>query len=348
MKNLFSPILRRFRERTSRLKAEKTARLQHERRVAEVVEHVVDQVDPRLRAVAGYRKRLFPVIERCLAHAERLAARVPGPVEVSRRSWAEDPYVNALFGSVERIRWVLSGPEVRKYVAAHPLEEACYAVLASTPEVKRQLGMELAGEHVQRDVRQTAVSVADHEVGLVAESEEKTRTQMAEIAIEVMVSIAVEQIAQRESRIAEIEERLRVVRVKRKVVDAGSRGAAFFLEGSAAHSEEMQALDARIRELETELSEAKKGLSGLGDYLDCLVELLQRAEERLGLVEGTVRLDRMNIVRGGGEDVVANEIAFMRARRGETPARVITLIRFPRTELLSDEERLRGLERYLG
>jgi hypothetical protein len=34
-------------------------------------------------------------------------------------------------------------------------------------------------------------------------------------------------------------------------------------------------------------------------------------------------------------------------RRGETPARVVHLIRFPRSELLDDEQRLRGIESYL-
>jgi hypothetical protein len=316
--------------------------------VNEAVERVVDQVNPRLRAVGGYRKRLYPVVERGLAYTRELAARVPGPVTVDRRSWASDPYVNALFGNVERIRWVVTGPEVRKYVQENPGGGDCYALLAATPEVRNQLGMELAGEQVQRDVRQVTVSFSDHEVGLVAAAEQEVRAALAHLGLEVMVTIAVEDITGREARIGELEERLRVVRLKRKVADAGSRGAALVLGGGASRAQDVGELDARIAELERELAEAKRGYAGLEDHLARLVEVLERPEVHLGLDAVKVRLDRMNIVRVGGDDAATHEIAFTRVRRGDTQARVVTLIRFPRSEMLSDQERLRGVESYLS
>jgi hypothetical protein len=341
-------LLRFLRSRFAERRAKNAEWRQHEARIERAVERVVDQVDPRLRAVGGYRKRLLPAVERCLAHAEALAARLPGPVLVTRAAWAEDPYVNALFGSTERIRWVLSGPEVRAYVQAHPLGEDCFAALAARPEVRNQLGMELAGDQVQREVRQVTVSFADHEVGLVEESTEAVRARVAEVALDILVSIAVQDITRRDARIGELEERLRVVRIKRRVAETDARGAAFVLEGSAAGVQGVRDWEARIAELERELAEARKGYAGLDERLARLTELLDHPESHLTFDEVEVRLDRMNVVRPQGGDSTSNAITFARARRGDTPGRVLTLVRFPRSEILSDQERLKGVESYLG
>lgn len=348
MSSFFDRLVTTLRDKLAQRRKLSAEAREYKALVDDAVERVVDQVNPRLRAVGSYRKRLYPVVERGLAYARELADRVPGPVTLDRQTWASDPYVNALFGSVDRIRWVLTGPEVRKYVHANPVGGDCYALLAATPDVRNQLGMELAGEQIQRDVRQVTVSFSDHEVGLVAASEPEVRAALAHLGLEVMVTIAVEDIAEREAKVGEVEERLRVVRLKRKVADAGARGAALVLGGGAACAQEVGELDARITELERELAGAKQGFAGLEDHLARLVELLERPEAYLGLDEVKVRLDRMNIVRPGGGDATSHEIAFTRVRRRDTPARVVTLIRFSRSEMLSDQERLRGVESYLA
>jgi hypothetical protein len=45
-----------------------------------------------------------------------------------------------------------------------------YALLAVMPRERNQLGMELIGDQVQRDVKQKTLSFVDHELYAVAES----------------------------------------------------------------------------------------------------------------------------------------------------------------------------------
>jgi len=348
MKDIFTRILRSAGDWFSRSKAKSAAQRLQETEVERAIEQVVDQVNPRLRAVRGYRRSLYPVVEATMAYAESLAELVPGPMTVDQQSWAQNPTVNTLFGSIDRLRRVLTGSEVRKFVKEHSLGGDCFAVLASMPDVRNQLGMELSGETVQRDVRQTTVSFSDHEVGLVGEDEAAVRRQLAVTAREILVGIAIEDILSRESHIVELEDRLRIVRIKSRAVDATARGTAFVTDGNIAHHKQAETLQARIEALELELAEAKKGMEGLDDYLDRLVEQLENPEEHLTLEQVTVRLDRMNIVREGGDDTDSAEIGFHRVHRSGKPARVVHLIRFPRTELLDYEQRLRELERYLG
>ena len=348
MKELWNQLARVIETQWSRFKVRNADQRRHESEIKQAVERVVDQINPRLRAIGGYRNKLFPVVERARAYAGELCVQVPGPVLVNRRTWSSDPIVNALFGSVERIRWILSGPEVRRYLKQYPLGGDCYAILAAYPNHRRQLGVALVGETLRKDVRQTAVSFSDHEVAVVGESEEEVREALAGEALDLWVGLAAQDILEQESRIAEIEERLRIVRIKLRAADTRSRGARILLDDNADRLGERDRLAARRAELEKDLVRERRGLLTLDDYLDRLVELLAHPEAHLGLERETVRLDRMNIVRKDGDERAGREIEFTRVRRGDQPARVVAIIRFARSEVLEDAERLRAVERYLG
>jgi hypothetical protein len=348
MSDILSRIRRSGETLLSLFKPKSPEDKEHEDRIYRTIEHVVDQVDPRLRAVSGYRRRLFPVVEATVAHAEKLAAQVPGPLIIDRQTWVADPRVNVLFGSGDRLRRVLTHPEVRQYVKEHPLGGDCFAIMASLPDVRNQLGMELAGEGVQRDVRQTTVSFSEQELAHVADSEAEVRRRTADGAHEMLVGIAVQEILERESRITELEDRLRIVRIKLRAAEAGGwGGGAVIVDGSASYQKEKGKLESRVAELERELAEARSGMEGLDDYLDRLIEQLDEPESHLSLEPVSVRIDRMNIVRESGTDADSTELSFQRVHRSGKPARVVHLISFSRSELLEDEERLQGLKNYM-
>jgi hypothetical protein len=348
MKELWNNLARHARARWSSFKADREAGARREKEVDDAIERLVDQVNPRLRAVSGYKKKLYPVVARAMAHVRDLTGRVPGPVLVDRRTWSSEALVNALFGSVERMRWVLSGPQVRRYLKERPLGGDCYAVFAAMPDVRRQLGVELVGDTLHKDVRQTAVSFQNQEVALLGEDEEEVREALARDALDLLVSFAVQEIVEQESRIGEVEERLRVVRLKLRVAETRSHGAGIILDDTADQLRDRDAMAARVAELEKDLAREKRGLTTLDDHLNRVVALLEHPESLMDLDRVRVRLDRMNILREGADDSTGTEIEFTRGRRGDKPARVITLIRFPRSEVLEAQDRMREIERYLG
>ena len=82
MKDFWNQFLRLVKALLSLLKVRSPEERLHERGINEAVERVVDQVNPRLRAVGGYRKRLYPVVERAMVHTRELAQQVPGPIQL--------------------------------------------------------------------------------------------------------------------------------------------------------------------------------------------------------------------------------------------------------------------------
>ena len=348
MKALWNRLVGEVSARWEQTRIRNAEQRRHENEIKQTVERVVEQVNPRLRAVGSYRKKLFPVVERAREYVEELTLRVPGPIPVDRESWSNQPLVNTLFGSVDRMRWVLSGPAVRRYLKEHPVGGDCYAIIAAFPDVSGRLGVEMVSGIMRKDMRQSVLSFSEHEVAVVGGSEAEVREDLQGVALDLLVSLAVQDILEQESRVAEIEERLRIVKLKLRVADTRAKGTGLLLDEDLDSLKDRETLTARVSELEKDLARESRGMGGLEQYLDRTVELLAHPEAHLGLERETLRLDRMNIVRKETDDRPGREIEFTRVRRGDRLARVIALIRFERSEVLEDAERLKQVERYLG
>jgi hypothetical protein len=333
----------------TRVRVRGAQRRRHVTAVNLAIERVVEQANPRLRGLMGYRKALFPVVEEGLAYSEELAARLSGPVRLDRAAWCADPQVSALFADVDALRRVLSGPAVRAWAKERPLETGDgYGILLAWPQVRNQLGVEMVGETLRRDVRQTTLGFADAELVLLGSDLEEVRRKAVGGVMDALAGEAIRALTERETRIAEIEERLRILRLKRKVLNPAGQGLDFLSDGSTANLPEYEALGLRIAELEQELEVASAGLKTPGDYLLGLVEALKEPRGRIDIRLERVTLDRMNIVRQGAAEEGATEVEFACGYRGERRGRVLLLVQFPRGEMIQEAERVAELDRFLA
>jgi|GEM_PF-2085413 len=364
MKNSWRGLILWAEETWARLRARGAERSSHRAAVDQAVERAVEQANPRLRALMGYRKALYPVVEEGLAYCQELAAEIPGPVRIDVEAWSSDPQVNTLFANVDALRRVISGPAVRAWVRENLLaQDDCYGVLLAWPRLRTQLGTELSGDTLRRDVQQTTLGFADPEVALPASDPQEVRRQGAQAIMDALVGEAVRELTGQETRIAEVEERLRILRLKRKILNPAGCRMDFLHEGGAAHPEEDEVLGRRIAELERELETASAGLKTLDQYLARLVDLLSNPRDKLSIRRELVTLDGMNIVlesaprdqAGGtpGEGLdqgpgAPREIELAIGYRGETRGRVLLLVRFPLAEMITVEERLAEVNRYLA
>jgi hypothetical protein len=333
----------------SRMKVRGAERRLRERGLELAVERIVSQSNPALRGLPSYRRRLKPVVARLLEHVESLEAHLPGPTDVDPASWSADPLVNVLFGNVECIRRAVSGPAVRDWLKANPIETSdhLYGLLVAWPRERTQLGMELVGDHVQRDVKQRTLSFTDHELFGVGADLNETRRSLARQITDLLVSIGIGHIAEQEERMVDIETALRKLRIKLKVINPRVGGADLVLAGSSHHLAERERLEREIKTLEKDLADASRGLGDIEQYLNRLVEVLDHPEQELMLERMTLWVDRMNIVRDRA-DPDARQITLVRARRRDQPGRIAQLICFPRGLVISAEERLAAVERHLA
>jgi hypothetical protein len=222
----------------------------------------------------------------------------------------------------------------------------CYGILLAWPQVRNQFGVELEGETLKRDVPQTTLGFANAELVLPGTDLDEVRRKLVQGILDALAAEAIRGLTERETQIAEIEDRLRMVRLKRKALNPV--GLDLLRDGSSTQPEEGEALGRRIAELEQELELASAGFRTPGDYLMRLVEALSNPRGRADIRRERVMLDRMNIIRDGAGTEGATEIEFTYGYRGGRRGRVLLLVQFPRSEMIQEAELMAAVDRFLA
>ena len=85
------------------------------------IEQVVTMVDPRLKLVPGYHRKLAPAVEQAVLYCRELEAQIPAVIETSAATWSGSPVLRALFATAQDIPAVFSrSTDVQDFFADAP------------------------------------------------------------------------------------------------------------------------------------------------------------------------------------------------------------------------------------
>ena len=325
---------------------------QHAREIEEAIQRVVEEVNPRIRFVPGYRDKLGNATWRALKYTDRIIEGIAGPVECSREQWQRDPLLRALFTNSRdmRERFSRSRP-VREFLEGGRGRGAdeCYAVLAATRQVKSVLGVELRGDVVQRDVPQIMVSFSDHIIMSPASSEGELRRAMKGFAAEFLAHQALAQIASARSHHEDLEQERALLRARVRMKQRQDKGLGCLCGRVNCSDAEMGELCARMAEMDRQLESSQNDVHSLDHFIQTLKAVLEVPEQYLRLERLSLRLDSMNIAAAGkAEGESTHDIPLTEVQLAGQPARVMLVAKFPRRELLGPEETAMDLDRALS
>lgn len=302
------------------------------------VEHVVDETYSRLRALPGYSRRLKEPVAETLRYIDSLVEGVPGAILCSRSAFREDPSVNAFFVDPKHMREVFSGnAEVREFLDSNPDTKECWAVLYMRRDERRHLGMSLVGDAVQRDVMQTAVSFTDHQVVAPGGSEDEAKCALKCRIFNGLLSFIRNKADASKTLAMDLENRLKSV-----------RGRLSHAAEGEGHQELRAELQAKIDNLELKLAQQDLRLASLEDYLDFVAYVLGNPTEYLSNRTCAIRLSRMGIKLEDGSLEAGYEVPLSEVRIGSQESRVGALVRFPRSELLPQQDFLTRADLFLA
>lgn len=163
----------------------------------DAVDAIVDAVEPRIRVVPRYRKRLAPAATRTIRFMRSLAPALLAPIELSRAAWSADPYINAFFATVADVPAALGrSDELRVFfdAPANSQAEAAYALLAMRREERNVLAPALVDGEVRRDVAQTTAAFTGHVMFAIAAEPLVMRRLIGEAILERLAGLALERI----------------------------------------------------------------------------------------------------------------------------------------------------------
>ncbi len=308
------------------------------RDLSAVVEHVVDELDGRLRMAPGYARVLGEPVATTLRHIDDVAESVPGPLLCSRSVFTQDPYVNAFFVSPQHVQEVFSHSEdVREVFEANPLSGDCWGLLCMHMREQTRPGIALKDDQVRRDVMQTSISFADHQVVSPGSDESSARCALKCCMFDgLLAHIRRESIAAK-TRSQELQSRLQALRARQRRASSGVDIAG-----------EGKAVDVQIEELEQQLSTEKPKLSTLSDHLGFVADTLSRPAEFLSTERYAVRLNRQAVKLGPESAEDGSDLELSEIRIASHEPRIGVLVRFPRDELLPKPDMLKRADLFLA
>jgi hypothetical protein len=333
-------LIARTREILSQRRAARAVARAREAEILAAIEHVVDEVNPKLRAISSYRKQLKQPVERALAYSAEIVTSIPGPVEVNRTAWSKDPMVRAFFTGIEDMCDVLSSNrEVRDFLDGSDATEQqhCYALLSMQRSERTVTGVEGSGDIIKRDVLQTSVSFRDHRVVKPGASESQLRQELEARAFEVLVAYVLERITMLIARRQSLKEKQLLLDMQLRHAQVKKASLSPLLESGGNKAADIEALQQHQQHMTQELEQAGAKLTTLDDYIDRISEVLGNPEGHFRVNRIRMRLSQMNIKRDEKSSGSGHDLELTEALLGDQLQRILLIIKFPRDELLERE-----------
>lgn len=319
--------------------------------VEAAIERVVDATDPRLRAFPNYRKRLHAGVQRSVAHILGLVARLPEPVEISRRAFSTDPRLRAFFASPDRMQEVIgSAPMLVEYLANRkgPYPDNIFGLLALEMREHQTLGMELRGDQVRRDVLQDVVDFSDHRFVGAAGNEEEARNEIRKRGFDYLAEQALRRIVDVEEKRSKLERQKGLLKRKLETMRGGNWGLEPLApEGGGGHPD-YRSLAEQIAGVEQELMTLPCNEASLENRFDCINAILGSPEEWLSMSQVDLHVDVMTLKVKDSADAGSEPLQLTRFQSLSGDTRVALFGYFPRAELPPKKDFFKEAERFLG
>ena len=288
-----------------RRSGESEAARQRERFEQDAVEVVVDGTNSRLRLASGYKKRLRMGVRGLLVHVDRLVAELPGPIDVGADRFLQDPRVNAFLVNRDAIQDIFSQSHEVQSFFSDPLFNSsshAFAVMLMRKVEKKVLGSAIVDGVLCQDARKTTVSFTGHRILQPRESEAQARDALERLLL------------------ARYVEHVNGCLARLGVGDAGaSDRRAGWIPSAAGELPNLK--DPEV-------------------YLHYLSRALDSHRELLRVETSTIRVNRVGEMVAADSNQPANDLDLHEICLGDHAQEVLTLVRYPRAEMLSRDELL--------
>lgn len=324
-----------LRESIHRMRQAKTEQRDRHSGLDALVEDVVQGTDPRIRLVPGYRKKLQDSIGSALEFTDYIVERIPRPIEISRRTFVSDPYVNAFFANIADMQAVFRrSSEIRDFLEDHWNEPPaqCCSLLCMHMSEKTVTGMELSGDMLRKDVLQKAVNFSDHRVYSPAASEPDTREGLKQCLFGGLVNNALDHIMQLKLENHRLQNErsmlhARLRHLRQKAERAEQEGGPVI--------EVMNAIEETSQKLKNvEDAMLRTNTASPQESLELVNEVFRQPDDFIQAREFQLRLNKMGIKIDASSSEPCNEIRLTEVTIVNELPRVVTLATVPRDELL--------------
>jgi hypothetical protein len=313
----------------------------HQVEIDTAIEHLLYEINPRLRFLPAYQETLSRPVWNTLKHIHHVIGGIAGPVDAAARQWNHTPALRALFANRSDMEKLFHrDPSLHNCIAtAQPDQSAsCHVMIASTMQIRKVLGIAMRGEIMQREVPQTQISFTDHRIVAAAGSENGLREKLKAFALEFVAHKVLANIAAARSECESMEQELALLRARMRMKLRQDKGKACLCDHVEYDEGEMAEICTRIREKEALLSQTAIHQPTLQYFMDQLLLVLNSVGKLLQVHEVSLHLDNMNILLESPDAGTVKPIELTEVLRSGHSARIMLIARVPLDEALIHDD----------
>jgi len=300
--------------------------------VQKALDRVAELVDPLLKLAPGFAKHLKGPLQHALGYCDGLVASLPGPIDINRQAFANDPLVHALFATANDIDQMLGRSQAVRDFLATPCSwesDHFYAMFAARRQQKTQLGMEQQGEVIRNDVPQLVLYFSGQ---TLIEPSCQLETTLHGLRCKAL-----------ESLLHTFHSHLDVLRREREGLrtDVSIERAHLTTFRSAMGGHEIEVGTRHLAELDAKLRHSAEAMMP-EHLLAALADYLQSPEPALRLTPVSITVDRLGIVKDAPTgDINTHTINFPELTARDRRLHLAMLARISRDEALEAVEMVR-------
>lgn len=323
--------------------AKKTPQIQFDSgySVDEAIERVIDGIDVKLRLVPAYRKKLKQDVIVSLQYINQMVEQIPGPIDVSRKTFISDPEVRSYFATTDVLQDTFScGSELKTFFdqLENRATQECCALLCANKEEKKILGLALEGDMIRRDVPQTTINLFDYKLLSPAIDAEEVRGGIKKCIFDGLVTYALQQIASIKTESRELTNRRRILHAQLRAKQTQGNGLTKLLAQAHPESEQPAELSEQLKDAETRLKNLTGDMDVFSFYLEEIRKILAQPENFIRLNVINLRLSDMCIKVDKDTAQSANDVRYAELDITNVMKRVVTIVRYNRDDIYCNKQ----------
>ncbi len=306
-----------------------------EKLIPDLVDLVMEETDPRMKAIPGVRAKLEPSVRHTIAFLVDIGGRLPRTaLKLSPSGWTASPEINAIFPGPDDISRVLGqSHDLRRYFQAEGGATAVYAWLGAERQERRILGMEMSGEVLRQEVPQITVSFANPRVVFPAPTVQEARVELGMAIFRGLLGVAMERIEAAQSRVKGLGEQKAMLQVRLRRLKTSGSGIDALAADDTGAALKIQETEQALKQTLSDLASAKADTVGLDAWLNEIQGVLNRPEDIVQAVEVPVRVNRMGVQVEAGATGPVNEFTITEIRRPPAFGRIATMVYCEKADL---------------
>jgi len=318
--------------------------------VADMIELVVDTVEPRVRMNTSYQRKLDGCVRACIGHMREMGRQDLEPLLLTRAAWSADPRVNAFFAAADEVPACLGrSHELRAFFddpANQGVEEA-YALLGMKKEERTILAPKLEGDAVKHDVAQVTVSFSGHRIVAPRATLQATRMEIGRRILQRLAQVALARIVAVDMKATELQEHKAYLGARMRLLNLARDGMEGIVKDPATIGEDIKAIERELKTTVNDYVEAKASLSSLDGYMKHIADVFEHPDQHVSLTRTPLRVSQMGIKVDDDHQGAVNQLTLTEIAIGADFQAAIAIVRCPRSEMPAKEDLIAKAERSL-